>query len=64
MAHEVPTNAHDSSTPRAGEDPADRNVLDEPSAGESGQAENFLEELSDAPALEEDEDSLVKPENS
>ncbi|MBJ2122452.1 hypothetical protein I6N91_15835 [Arthrobacter sp. MSA 4-2] len=64
MPNEVPTDAHDSSTPRAGQDPADQDIFDEPSEGDSGQAENFLEKLSEAPALEVDEDSLVKPENS
>ncbi len=64
MPNETTTDPRDSSTPPAGQDSADQDVLDEPSAGDSGQAEAFLEKLSEAPALEEDEDSLVRPQNS
>lgn len=63
MPNEATTDPQDTPHPAA-QNSADQEASGESPAVDAEQAEDSLEELSKAPALEEDEDSLVKPENS
>ncbi|MBG6184843.1 hypothetical protein IWX65_002821 [Arthrobacter sp. CAN_A214] len=60
MPNESATNPQDATPHQAAPVSQD----EKPSRKSFGAEEDPLEEIRDAPALEEDEDSLVKPENS